>query len=129
MTTRNAELGPALIALGTAGVEVALHPSDPSRLRFRPTDLPADLLARLSQHRDALQSLMTGGYSPVGEDAAAVMIERLGIADDLGMPTHPGSPAWLIAVGESLAVGCADAVSVDMADAAIQNRIPALEGA
>lgn len=34
-------------------------------------------------------------------DAEYVLGERLGMADGLGMPTNPGSVAWLVAVGES----------------------------
>jgi len=37
-------------------------------------------------------------------DGTYILAERLGIADDLGMPTHAGSPAWLIAAGEAMAV-------------------------
>jgi hypothetical protein len=28
--------------------------------------------------------------------------ERLGVAEGLGMPTAPGSPGWLVAVGEEI---------------------------
>jgi len=43
-----------------------------------------------------------GGYAPAGADAAYVMAERLGMADGLGMATHPGAAAWLMAVRESM---------------------------
>ena len=35
-------------------------------------------------------------------EAGYVYGERMGIGNGLGMPTHPGSPAWLVAVGESM---------------------------
>ena len=108
MITR--ELSECLLALGTAGVEVALHPSDPSRLRFRPADLPSDLVAIMSRHRDAVRRLMAVGCDSANEEATAVLNERLGTAADLGMPTHPGSPGWLIAAGESLSFGCSEEI-------------------
>lgn len=40
----------------------------------------------------------------VHRDASYAYLERLGVADDLGLPMHPGSPAWAIAVGEALAL-------------------------
>ena len=101
------ELGPLLIDLGVAGVELGLHPTNAGRLRHRPATLPSDLTARLRLHRDAVIGLLEPGSDPVsGGDAEASYIfhERLGIADGLGMPTHPGSAAWLIALGESIKV-------------------------
>jgi hypothetical protein len=103
-----AELASLLLALGRAGVELAPHPTDPARLRHRPADLPPDLSARLRLHRAAVVGLLAGGYAPDphgGTDAGYVYGERLGVADDLGMPTHPGSAAWLAAVGESMGAG------------------------
>lgn len=39
-------------------------------------------------------------YTPAGDtDAVYVLGERLGVANGLGLPTHSGSPAWLVAVG------------------------------
>lgn len=35
-------------------------------------------------------------------DAAYILDERLGMADGLGLPTHPGSAAWLVAVRKSM---------------------------
>lgn len=96
------ELGGLLVALGCAGIELAPHPTYAARLRHRPADLPPDLSARLRMHKAAIVGLLVNGYVPVHDEARYVHGERLGIADDLGMPTHPGSPAWLVAVGESM---------------------------
>jgi hypothetical protein len=101
------ELAPLLLALGLAGIELAPHPTDSGRLRYRPADLPPDLSARLRIHRAAVLGLLVIGYAPAGDtDAGYVLGERLGVADGLGMPTHPGSAAWLVAVGESIGDGC-----------------------
>lgn len=96
-----------LVALGVAGIELGRHPADPGRLRHRPATLLPDLLEGLQRHRAAILALLDtfdgkGGYAPAGEDAAIVCGERLGMADGLGMRTHPGSPAWLVAVGEAV---------------------------
>lgn len=94
-----------LLDLGCAGVEVAAHAPGSDRLRHRPAVLAPDLSARLRLHKAAILGLLANGYAPgPGDDPEAghVLGERLGIADDLGMPTHPGAPAWLIAVGEAL---------------------------
>ena len=97
------ELAPLLVALGVAGIELARHPTDPARLRHRPATLPPDLLERLRLHRGGVVRLLAGGYGPTGDmEADYVYGERIGIADDLGMATGPGSPAWLVAVGESI---------------------------
>jgi hypothetical protein len=99
------ELAPLLLALGRAGIELAPHPTDAGRLRHRPADLPPDLSARLRIHRAAVLWLLVDGYAPAGDtDAGYVLGERLGVADGLGMPTRPGSAAWLVAVGESMGV-------------------------
>lgn len=121
MHTRHRAL--LLIALGTAGVELAAHPIDSKRLRHRPATLPTDLVGSVLDHRDAILDLLNDGYSPTISEAVNVYFERLGIADDLGMPTHPGSPAWLIAVGESLTVSSANAGTVDLAGASNQNTL------
>lgn len=102
MNDPSAELAALLVALGVAGVDVALHPTDATRLRHRPATLPADLVESVLDHRSAILDLLNGGYSPLEPEAVYVYFERLGIADDLGMPIHAGSPAWLIAVGESI---------------------------
>ena len=97
------ELAPLVLDLGRAWIELAPHPTDAARLRHRPADLPSDLLARLRIHRAAVLALLVNGYSPTNEtDAEYVLRERLGIAGELGLATHIGSPAWLIAISESL---------------------------
>lgn len=103
------ELAPLLLALGRAGIELAPHPTDAGRLRHRPADLPPDLSARLRIHRAAVAGLLVDGYAPDPHgdtDAGYVLAERLGVADGLGLPTHPGSAAWLVAVGESMGCSC-----------------------
>ena len=53
--------------------------------------------------------LLVDGYAPDPHgdtNAGYVLGERLGVADGLGMPTHPGSAAWLVAVGESIGDSC-----------------------
>jgi hypothetical protein len=50
---------------------------------------------------DALPRYLPGEW---GEDSFYAYHERLGIADDLGLPTDPGSTAWMVAVGESMIV-------------------------
>jgi hypothetical protein len=97
-----AELAPLLVALGRAGIELAPHPTDAGRLRHHPAVLPPDLAARLRMHKPAILELLAGVDAPPDDDTAYALDERLGIADDLGMPTHPGSPAWLVAVGVSM---------------------------
>ena len=100
------ELAPLLLALGRAGIELAPHPTDAGRLRHRPSDLPPDLSARLRIHRAAVLGLLVDGYAPAGNaDAEYILGERLGVADGLGMPAHPGSAAWLVAVGEAMGTG------------------------
>lgn len=104
------ELAPLLVALGRAGIELAPQPTDAGRLRHRPADLPPDLSARLRLHRGAVLGLLAGGYAPDAHagsgDAGYVYGERLGVADGLGLATHPGSAAWLVAVGESMGCSC-----------------------
>ncbi len=103
MNTHAHELAPLLLALGRSGIELAAHGD---RLRHRPADLPEDLRARLRIHRGAVVGLLVNGHAHADDDAAYVLGERLGVADGLGMPTHPGSAAWLVAVGESMDSCC-----------------------
>lgn len=105
-------IAPLLAALGRAGVELSAHPIHPERLRHRPASLPADLAASLRLYKPALLALLQGEglREPEGE-AGYVLNERLGVADELAMPTHPGSPGWLVAVGESLDTCCTTATA------------------
>ena len=103
------ECAPLLLALGRARVELAPRPTDAGRLRHRPAALPPDLSSRMRFHKAALLGLLGGpgrdgwaGYPSHACEARYVLSERLGVADDLGLPTHPGAAAWLIAVGESM---------------------------
>ncbi len=111
---RTEVLASLLIALGREGIELAPHPTDPARLRHRrmtpvgwAADLPTDLGERLRMHKAAVLGLLApcglGGIEAHPE-AGYVLGERLGVADRLGLATHSGSPAWLVAVGE--AMGC-----------------------
>ena len=102
MNDPSAELAALLVALGVAGVEVALHPTDATRIRYRPLTLPDALAQEIRSHRSDILALLRTDHAPTDPDAVYLMLERRGIGDDLGMPTHSGSPAWLIAVGESM---------------------------
>jgi hypothetical protein len=89
--------------LGEAGLTLAEHPNDPTAIVYFPPYVSEDLAVGLSAHRAALLGLLRDGYVPEPSSRAEFMfIERLGIADGLGMPTGRGSPAWLISVGEAL---------------------------
>lgn len=105
-----------MLALGRAGIELAPFPSDPTRLRCRLATLPLDIAATLRHHKVGLLGLLRGEGLPDGADgdteAGFVLIERLAMADELGMPTHPGSPAWLVAVGESIGNDCLTTTTV-----------------
>jgi len=48
------DLSRLLDDLARAGVEVAPHPTNPDRLRFRPADVPPDLAERMRLHKAAL---------------------------------------------------------------------------
>jgi hypothetical protein len=89
-----------------AGIELARHPSDPALLLHRPASIPDHWREALRRHRVLILSLLTTGYNPDDESEFDVYVERLGIADDLGMSTLPGAPAWLIAVGEYMKYSC-----------------------
>ncbi|MBX3375171.1 MAG: hypothetical protein KF817_15180 [Phycisphaeraceae bacterium] len=102
------DLARGLIDLGAAGVELA-RAGD--RIRFRPA-LPPDALEWLTRYRAAVLALLESGYDPEDAEARYVLLERLGIADDLDMPTDPGAPAWLVAVGESMLLAQCEASGV-----------------
>jgi len=103
------ELGEYLADLGLWGIEIALHPTHAEKIRHRPAFLPTALREGIQTHRAAILLLLLNGCTPDGDDAAYVLSERLGIADGLGMATHAGSVAWLIAVAESIMHGCREA--------------------
>lgn len=90
-----------LLDLGTAGVSLRLRVGV---LQVRCTKAVAD---RIEPHRDALLGVLTG-YQPAGAEESYVFLERLGVGDLLGMATAPGSPAWLVAVGEAMRADEAD---------------------
>jgi len=97
------EFGAFLVSLGAAGVEVSAHPRDQGGVRFRGEGLTAAMRDGIRAHRGLLRLLLDGALPAEGE-AGYVLEERLGVAMDLGMPVHPGAPAWLVAVGEALEV-------------------------
>lgn len=103
MNANTLELARLLVAFGKSGIEMAPHPTDADRLRHRPAELPTNLSARLRMHKAAVLELLSGGYVPAQEEAAIIFGERMAMAEGLGMPTHPGSTAWLVAVGEAKA--------------------------
>jgi len=100
------ELGEYLADLGAWGVELGTHPTHPEKIRHRPAFLPTALREGIETHRVAILALLANRYTPADADAAYIFNERLGIADGLGMATHAGSTAWLIAVAESISRGC-----------------------
>ena len=110
MINKPHEVTGLLVAVGRAGVELARHPTDPARLRHRPANLAPDLTAQLRLHRAAILALLASGYTPDahadGDGAGYVYAERLGVAEGLGLATHGGSAAWLVAVGESMDSCC-----------------------
>lgn len=98
-------LADLLIALGRAGIALAPHPSDPTRLRYRPSQKAQPWLSALRLHREMVLALLVTGDAPVqygDEDARYSYGERLAVAEDMGLPIHPGSAAWLVATGESV---------------------------
>jgi len=103
--THPRDLDDVLLALGRAGVKLAPDPDDADRLRFKPRTLPPALLGRLRAHKPGVLALLApDGLRALEADPEGgyVLAERLGVADGLGMPTHPGSAARLVAVGEAL---------------------------
>jgi hypothetical protein len=94
--------GALLVEVGAAGVEVSSHPSAPDRLRHRPTELPSHVVVRLAHYKPDLLRLLRAGFAAPDPESAYVLSERLGVAQELGMSTEPGSPGWLVAVGEAI---------------------------
>ena len=95
-------LGALLVEVGVGGVELSSHPSAPDRIRHKPPDLPSHLAARIAFYRPDVLRLLQSGFTPADAEAAYVLGERLGVAEGLGMSTAPGSPGWLVAVGEAI---------------------------
>jgi hypothetical protein len=95
-------LGELLLEVGTAAVTLSLHSSAPDRIRHKPPELPSHFAARISFYKRDVLQLLQSGFEPADAEAAHVLGERLGIAEDLGMSTAPGSPGWLVAVGEAI---------------------------
>jgi hypothetical protein len=98
------DLPDLLVTLGRPGVAVSIHPDDPALIRFRPMNIPPDLIGGLRAHKaDLLTLLGPDGLRDLEDDpeAAYTLGERLGVADGLKMDTRTGSPAWLVAVGEA----------------------------
>jgi len=98
-------LGCLAVDLGLAGVEVAPDPHHPDRIRHRPKPLPPDLIGWVRIHKAELLRLLRA-ETPFADDAEAdeVFRERIATCKGEGMPTHVGSSAWLLAVGETLLV-------------------------
>lgn len=70
------------------------------------------LLERLEAMRSEVIAELGGEPAPedpAAEEARLVFLERLGVADDQGMPTGIGSEAWRVAV--ALALAAADSVA------------------
>lgn len=114
-----ATLARLLLDLGIAGVALARHQSDPGRLQHRPAVLPTGLEGRLRDHKPDLLALLAAGFTPGDREAEYIFLERLGIADDLHMPTEVGSPAWLVAVGEALLAPAPHSTAPDRVAAAL----------
>ena len=94
--------GALIVEIGAAGVEVSSHPSAPDRLRHRPLELPSHVAVRLAHYKPDLLRLLRAGFAPPNTESAYVLGERLGVAQELGISTQPGSPGWLVAVGEAI---------------------------
>lgn len=95
-------VGTLLVEVGVAGVELSTHPTAPDRIRHRPPELPTYLAGRLAFYKPHVLLFLKSGFAPEDPEAAYVLDERLGVATQLGMPTHPGSSGWLVAVGEAI---------------------------
>lgn len=119
VTAHTHELGPLLMDLGHAGIEITQCPTEKGGLRIMrhgmAADLPPDLAARLWIHRAAVLGLLADGYTPDSfTEEEYILGERLGMADELGLPTHLGAPAWLVAVGESMVIQDTQVGNIDI---------------
>lgn len=78
----------------------AQRPEDPGSAR-------SALFARSVHERDPFS--LPPEWGMWNEDARFVFLERMAVAEDLGMSLRRGDPAWNIAVGEAAMTGeCAD---------------------
>lgn len=100
------QLSRLLVTLGRQGIELAIDPRKPDRLLYRPINALESTIGQIRLQNTALRCLLSTPLVPSGPDSEHTLNERLGIADDLGLSTHPGSPGWLTAVGESIKINC-----------------------
>ena len=112
MSNQHSTIATLLVEIGKTGIELRAHGNRPSDLlyRFRSPGAglatrPERLAERMEAHRADLWHMLASS-PPLEDDAEVVFIERLSMADELEMKTQPGSPAWLIALGEALKHCC-----------------------
>jgi hypothetical protein len=96
-------LADMLVELGTAGIALRVRGGV---LQMR---CPKTVAERFEPHRETLLGVVDG-YAPFSPEECYVFLERLGVGEDFGMPITPGSPAWLLAVGEAMRADEADRV-------------------
>lgn len=92
-------LAALLINMGRAGATI--RDAGGGAGIMRGSALSPDRMSGVKARKRALLALLLG-YHPADGDAEYVYGERLGVADGLGLATHPGSAAWMVAVGESM---------------------------
>jgi hypothetical protein len=97
-------LGTLLAELGHNGITLSLRSGATIHVGLKPRREQFSLQIRA--HNDAILTLLTAGFHPVDRKTRDILIERIRVAKELGLATHAGSPAWLTAVGESLALCC-----------------------
>lgn len=102
MSPDKADLARFLIDLGSARVRLETVPGDSARIRHQPAKLPEDIAVRLIVFRPHLHVLLRLGYGPTDRRAVDAFSARLSVARSGGQPVDPGSPAWWIAIGESM---------------------------
>lgn len=94
------EVAAAAVAMGRAGLGFG-----PNGDEWRPPPGVASALhvEQLAMWRTELLAILSAERLPLSAEGEHTFHSRLGVADDLGMETHRGSPAWLIALGEGMA--------------------------